>query len=143
MNEQDELELQEEEEVPQKTPEEGLNRLRAELEAMQRELSEGWSLLRQERRLDMISRELEKRGMAAGFAGFIMRDSDEESMAAVEQFEELFRESLTRAVTERMRGGLPPREPKRARGYRREELGGLSRREINTHWDEILRSLAE
>lgn len=123
------------------TPAEELERLRAELDISRSELDKGWEVLRQERRLDMLGRELEKRGIGAGFAPFIIRESDEATAAALEEFEALFRECLSRAVTERMRGGLPPRAPKRAVGYRRDDLSSLSRREINEHWDEIVRSL--
>lgn len=146
MNEQEALEQQEEaQETPAAplSPEQELDQRRAELDALRQELAQGWSILNRERRLDMLGHELEKRGMAAGFADFLLRDTDEESLTAVEQFEALFRESLTHAITQRMRGGLPPREPKKSRGYRRGDLGSLSRSEINAHWDEIMQSLTD
>lgn len=128
-------------EVPAEAEE--LSAERQELEAQRAELERQWDSLRRERRLDRLGRELEKRGMSGGFAGFLMRDSDEESMEQLDRFEAVFRESLGRAVTERMRGGLPPREPTPPTGYRRDDLHGLSRREINAHWEEVMRSLAE
>lgn len=123
--------------------EEPLEALQRELEEQRAELERQWDELHRERRLDKLGRELEKRGISAGFAGFLMQDSDEESMERLEAFEGVFRESLAQAVLERMRGGMAPREPEVAEGYRRDELHGLTRREINSHWEEIMAALRD
>lgn len=147
MEEQEELlEAEAAEETAEELPESGeeaVLRMREELEASRRELAESWEALRRERRLDAVGRELEHRGMAAGFAGYIlgMSGKDEDWKEQVDRFEALFRESLSRAVTERMRGSAIPKEPEAAKGYRREELAALSRGEINDHWEEVMRSL--
>lgn len=130
------------------TQEAELERLRTELcrqsEELNRnrtELERQWAELERERQTDDLRHRLEEKGMSGGFAEFLMEDTQEETEQKLERFEGLFRESVSQAIQQRLWCGAPPKEPAVQRGYRREELHGLSPAEINAHWDEIVDSL--
>lgn len=88
-----------------------------------------------------VEQELQRRGLPVEFAPWLAGETPEEAAERVDAFELRFQEAVSAAVTRRMRGQGAPREPHRARGYSREELRNLSRREINAHWEEIQRTL--
>lgn len=124
----------EERSAPGETEREALDRERAELEAEKKEFAR--------RQMEAaVAEALSKRGLPAAFAPWLAGETPEESAQRLDTFELLFREAVAAAVTERMRGDGPPREPAKPRGYSREELRALSRREINAHWEEVQRSL--
>lgn len=133
--EEEELLTQEEER------QEGPVLMRQALEAERQALEEQKAAFAAQLLEAAVGRELASRGLPEEFARFLTGEDEEKSLENVEQFESLFRESLAKAVTQRMRGVGAPREPAKKRGYSRESLKGMSAREINAHWEEITRAL--
>lgn len=88
-----------------------------------------------------VGQELQKRGLPAAFAPWLAGDTPEESAEHIDTFEVLFQEAISAAVTSRMRGTGAPREPASPKGYSREEIRSMSRREINAHWAEVQTAL--
>lgn len=88
-----------------------------------------------------VAQELQKRGLSAAFAPWLAGSTPEESAENIDTFEALFQEALAAAVTSRMRGAGAPREPAHPRAYSREEIRGMSLREINNHWEEVQKAL--
>ena len=88
-----------------------------------------------------VAQELQKRGLSAAFAPWLAGDTPEESAEHIDTFELLFLEALAAAVTSRMRGVGAPREPAHPKAYSREEIRGMSLREINAHWEEVQNAL--
>ena len=88
-----------------------------------------------------VAQELQKRGLSAAFAPWLAGDTPEESAERIDTFELLFQEAISAAVTSRMRGTGAPREPAHPKAYSREELRGMSLREINAHWEEVQNAL--
>lgn len=84
---------------------------------------------------------LQERGLPVEFAPYFAAVDGEQMEADVDAFEVLFREAVARAVMERLRGKGTPKEPAKARGYSRSELKHLSAKEINSHWEEIMKTL--
>lgn len=134
MNEDERMQEVQEEAVQQDT---GPVLLRQELEAERRALEEQKAAFAAQQLQNSVSRELSSRGLSQAFAPFLTGADEAESLDNVDLFEKLFRESLSKEVTRRMRGSGAPREPARARGYSRETLRGMSAQEINAHWAEI------
>lgn len=134
MNEE-EMMLEAREESVQQDP--GPVLLRQELEAERRALEEQKAAFAAQQLRNSVKQELSNRGFSQEFAPFLTGATEAESLDNVELFESLFRESLSKEVARRMRGGGAPREPAKARGYSRESLRGMSPKEINAHWDEI------
>ncbi len=84
---------------------------------------------------------LQERRLPVEFAPYFAPVDEEQLEGAVNAFETLFREAVTQAVVERLRGRGIPKEPKQASGYSRGELKHLSAKEINSHWEEIMKAL--
>lgn len=84
---------------------------------------------------------LQERGLPVELAPYFAAADEEQLQEKVDRFEALFREAVARAVVERLRGRETPREPAKARGYSRSELKQLSAKEINSHWEEIVKTL--
>ncbi|MCD7837831.1 MAG: DUF4355 domain-containing protein [Clostridiales bacterium] len=143
MNEEERREEQQEPmEPPAPQPEQGPVLMRQVLEAERKALDEEKAAFAAQRLEDAVGRELASRGLPTAFARFLTGQDEAQALEQVELFEALFRESLAQAVTERMRGTRTPREPAKGRSYSRESLRGMSRREINDHWEEITKALA-
>lgn len=143
MNEEKWKQEQAEEEEPlmREERQEGPVLMRQALEAERKALEEQKAAFASQLLEAAVGRELASRGLPEEFARFLAGKDEEESLENVEQFEALFRESLAKAVTQRMRGVGAPREPAKKRGYSRESLKGMSTKEINAHWEEITRAL--
>ena len=108
----------------------------------EREVLEGEKQAFARQRMEVaVGQELQKRGLAATFAPWLASDTPEESAENIDTFELLFQEALSAAVTSRMRGTGAPREPNQPKAYSREEIRGMSRREINAHWEEVQNAL--
>ncbi len=90
-----------------------------------------------------VGEALQQRGLDARFAPWITGESDEDSAQRVEAFTGLFQEALSQAVAGRMRGEAAPREPDRPRELTREQVRGMSPREINRNWEQISGLLRE
>lgn len=129
----------EQESKPEADPEENDTQLQLDQEREALE-SEKKAFARQRMEI-AVGQELQKRGLAAAFAPWLTGETPEKSAENIDTFEVLFQEALSDAVTSRMRGTGAPREPNRPRSYSREELRGMSRREINAHWAEIQHTL--
>lgn len=77
-----------------------------------------------------VGQDLQRRGLSADFARFLTGKDAEESAANLEAFQGLWNAGITAAVTGRMRGGTPPKEPEKPAGLTRESLAGMSPAEI-------------
>ena len=83
-----------------------------------------------------VGAELQKRGLDAGFAKYLSGKTAEESSANLTEFEKLWNQAISAAVTTRMRGSSAPKEPEGG-GLTQERIKAMSQSEINAHWDEI------
>lgn len=59
-----------------------------------------------------VGAELQKRGLDAGFAKYLSGRTAEESTANLDEFQALWNQAISAAVTARMRGKSAPEEPK-------------------------------
>lgn len=58
-----------------------------------------------------VGAELQKRGLDASFAKYLSGKTAEESTANLTEFENIWNKAIAAAVTDRMRGAQPPKEP--------------------------------
>lgn len=84
-----------------------------------------------------LARRLQEAGLDPAFAALVKGKDEGEDEARLERFETLLRGQLSAAISARLRGLEPPREPETPRQYDRESLKGMSRQEINAHWADI------
>ena len=82
-----------------------------------------------------MGRDLQSRGMDAGFAKWLTGADAEDSAANLAAFEELWNAGINAAVTGRMRGSTPPKEPEKPT-MTRESLRGMTPQEINKAFEE-------
>lgn len=81
-----------------------------------------------------MGRDLQSRGMDAGFAQWLTGADAEASAANLKAFEALWNAAISSAVTGRMRGTTPPKEPDRAE-VTRESLRHMTPQEINKAYE--------
>ena len=90
----------------------------------------------QHQQLEMqMGRDLQNRGMDAGFAKWLTGADAEDSAANLAAFEELWNAGINAAVTGRMRGSTLPKEPEQPT-MTRESLRGMTPQEINKAFEE-------
>ncbi len=77
-----------------------------------------------------VGQDLQKRGLAAGFARFLTGKDAEESAANLDAFQELWNAGITAAVTDRMRGSQPPKDPERPAQITRAQLSSMTPAQI-------------
>ena len=87
-----------------------------------------------------VAQMLTQSGLPADFAPWLTGDTAEESQQRVTAFQAAFQAGVDSAVTARMAGAAPV-EPSRPAVYDRDNLRGMSPREINAHWAEIQNTL--
>ena len=90
-----------------------------------------------------VGAELQKRGLDAGLAEFLAGKTAEESTANLEKFQSIGDKAIAAAVTDRMRGGGAPKDPKGGAALTRESIKKMSRSEINANWDAIQKTLSQ
>lgn len=90
-----------------------------------------------------VGAELQKRGLDAGLAEFLAGKTAEESTANLEKFQSIWDKAISAAVTDRMRGGGAPKDPKGGAALTRESIKKMSRSEINANWDAIQKTLSQ
>lgn len=90
-----------------------------------------------------VGAELQKRGLDAGLAEFLAGKTAEESTANLEKFQSIWDKAISATVTDRMRGGGAPKDPKGGAALTRESIKKMSRSEINANWDAIQKTLSQ
>ena len=90
-----------------------------------------------------VGAELRKRGLDAGLAEFVAGKTAEESTANLEKFQSIWDKAISATVTDRMRGGGAPKDPKGGAALTRESIKKMSRSEINANWDAIQKTLSQ
>ena len=90
-----------------------------------------------------VGAELQKRGLDAGLAEFLAGKTAEESTANLEKFQSIWDKAISATVTDRMRGGGAPKDPKGGAALTRESIKKMSRAEINANWDAIQKTLSQ
>lgn len=115
----------------------------AELESQREALEEERRQWEMEKRSLKVAAFLREQGISEVFAPYFACVEEEMLEQAAEEFHAAFRQAVKEAVAQRLRGAGAPREPAKAQGYSREELRNLSAREINAHWDEVVRALRD
>ena len=90
-----------------------------------------------------VGAELQKRGLDAGLAEFLADKTAEESTANLEKFQSIWDKAISATVTDRMRGGGAPKDPKGGAALTRESIKKMSRSEINANWDAIQKTLSQ
>ena len=90
-----------------------------------------------------VGAELQKRGLDAGLAEFLAGKTAEESTANLEKFQSIWDKAISAAVTDRMRGGGAPKDPKGGAALTRESIKKMSRSEINANLDAIQKTLSQ
>ena len=73
-----------------------------------------------------VGAELQRRGLDAGFAKHLAAGTAEESSANLEEFQGIWNAAISSAVSGRMRGEVPPTEPKRQQEQEDPFLSGFS-----------------
>lgn len=73
-----------------------------------------------------VGAELQRRGLDAGFAKYLAAGTAEESNANLEEFQGIWNAAISSAVSGRMRGEVPPTEPKRQQEQEDPFLSGFS-----------------
>lgn len=112
------------------------------LEAQRQELEAQKAAFAAEKLESAVRKELHSRKLPEQMASLLTASDEQGSLERVELFQSVFQDALTSALREKMRGLDTPREPTRQVRYTRDSLKGMSHREINAHWDEIVQHLS-